>query len=122
MLGSWGTQVHDDLRPEPGESIVVKHRVSPFYGTNLDLLLRKRSVDTLLLAGVSTDLVVLSAAREAHDRDYRVEVLEDATAARSKRTARRGDDPDRPHRGGHHRGEGARRARLTACRPPAWLS
>jgi nicotinamidase-related amidase len=38
----------------------------------------------LLLAGVSTDLVVLSAARDAHDRDYRVDVLEDATAARNK--------------------------------------
>jgi nicotinamidase-related amidase len=86
MLGSWGTQVHDDLRPAPEESIVVKHRVSPFYGTNLDLLLRGQGIDTLLLAGVSTDLVILSAARDAHDRDYRVEVLEDATAARSQRS------------------------------------
>jgi nicotinamidase-related amidase len=84
VLGSWGTQVHDDLAPEPAESVVVKHRVSPFYATNLDLLLRTRNIDTLLLAGVSTDLVVLSAARDAHDRDYHVEVLEDATAARTK--------------------------------------
>lgn len=79
-LGTWGTRVHDDVSPAEGESIVVKHRVSPFYGTQLEMLLRRRQVDTLMLAGVTTDLVVLSTTREGHDRDYRIEVLEDATA------------------------------------------
>lgn len=83
-LGTWGTQVHDSLRPEPGESIVVKRRVSPFHGTHLDMLLRSLRVDTVLLAGVATELVVLSAAREAHDRDYVVRVLDDATATSSQ--------------------------------------
>jgi nicotinamidase-related amidase len=54
--------------------------VSPFHGTNLDLLLRTLEVDTLLLTGVTTDLVVLSTARDGHDRDYEIVVLEDATA------------------------------------------
>lgn len=84
MLGTWGTRVHDDLCPAAGESVVVKRRVSPFYGTHLDLLLRRGNIKTLLLTGVATDLVVLSAARDAHDRDYRVEVLEDATATRNQ--------------------------------------
>lgn len=79
-LSTWATQVHDALKPIDGDQIVVKHRVSPFYGTNLDLLLRNQDIDTLLLTGVTTDLVVLSAARDGHDRDYRVEVLADATA------------------------------------------
>jgi nicotinamidase-related amidase len=78
--GSWGTEVHERLTPEPGEDIVVKQRVSPFYGTNLEFLLRSRKIDTLLLTGVATDLVVLTTAREAHDRDFAVQVLEDATA------------------------------------------
>ncbi|MGW1273007.1 cysteine hydrolase family protein [Streptomyces sp. NPDC002491] len=81
VLGSWATQVHDALAPRPGEPVVVKHRVSPFHGTNLEVLLRTAGVDTLLLAGVSTELVVLAAAQAAHDRDYRVRVLEDATLA-----------------------------------------
>jgi nicotinamidase-related amidase len=85
MLGTWGTQVHDAIKPEPGESVVVKHRVSPFYATSLEMLLRKRNIDTVLLAGVSTDLVVLSTARDAHDRDYRVTVLSDASAAHTQR-------------------------------------
>ena len=78
--GSWGTQVHDRLAPEPGEDIVEKQRISPFHGTNLELLLRARGIDTLLLLGVTTDLVVLMTAREAHDRGFAAEVLEDATA------------------------------------------
>jgi nicotinamidase-related amidase len=79
-LGTWGTQVHASLAPAAGEPVVAKRRLSPFHGTHLDLLLRGQGVDTLLLMGVTTDLVVLSTAREGHDRDYRVEVLEDATA------------------------------------------
>ncbi|KAA2266432.1 cysteine hydrolase [Solihabitans fulvus] len=79
-LGTWGTQVHDAVRPADGEPVVRKSRVSPFHGTELAELLEARGVDTLLLAGVTTDLVVLSTAREGHDRDYRIEVLEDATA------------------------------------------
>ncbi|MEU3524264.1 isochorismatase family cysteine hydrolase [Streptomyces sp. NPDC038707] len=80
LLGTWATRVVDELKPEPGEPVVAKRRVSAFHGTHLDTLLRAREVDTLLLLGVTTDLVVLSTAREAHDRDYRVEVLADATA------------------------------------------
>jgi nicotinamidase-related amidase len=79
-LGGWGTRIHERLVPEPGEDIVTKQRISPFYATNLELLLRARGIDKLLLAGVATDLVVLATAREAHDRDFDVEVLEDATA------------------------------------------
>ncbi|WP_432721113.1 cysteine hydrolase [Jeongeupia wiesaeckerbachi] len=81
VLGSWSTQVHDALAPLPHEAIVAKHRISPFYQTKLELLLRQYNVDTLLLAGVSTEFVILSTALEAHDRDYQVVVLEDATTS-----------------------------------------
>ncbi|MGW6361325.1 cysteine hydrolase family protein [Streptomyces sp. NPDC055092] len=81
LLGSWATQVHDALAPMPGEPVVAKHRISPFHGTNLEVLLRTQGIDTLLLTGVSTELVVLTTAQAAHDRDYRVQVLEDATLA-----------------------------------------
>lgn len=79
-LGSWGSQFHDRVAPVPGEEVIVKRRVSPFYGTSLEQLLRAKDIDQLLLAGVATDLVVLSTAREAHDRGFAVEILEDATA------------------------------------------
>ncbi|MBP2705510.1 cysteine hydrolase [Microbispora sp. RL4-1S] len=85
ILGTWGTQVHDAVKPQDSEVVIAKRRLSPFYGTELDLLLRTQRIDTLLLSGVSTDLVVMSTVREGHDRDYRVRVLEDATAAADER-------------------------------------
>ncbi|MFJ5999590.1 cysteine hydrolase family protein [Streptomyces sp. NPDC092370] len=84
ILGTWGTQVHDSLKPEAGEPVIAKRRVNPFLGTHLELILRSYGVNTLLLTGVTTDLVILSTAREAHDLDFRVEVLEDATATSSQ--------------------------------------
>jgi nicotinamidase-related amidase len=81
LIGDWGTQIHDAVKPGPNEQIVLKRRISPFFGTDLDVLLRTRGVEHLLITGVSTDLVVLATARDAHDRDYRATVLADATAS-----------------------------------------
>jgi nicotinamidase-related amidase len=74
------TAVHDRVAPEPGDIIVRKVRVGAFSTTDLDAQLRERGVDTLILAGISTSGVVLSTVRDASDRDYRVVVLDDATA------------------------------------------
>jgi len=79
-LGSWGTEVHPELAPEAGDFDIVKHRVSPFYGTSLEPILRAHDVKQLFLCGVSTNGVVHSGAREAHDRDYGCTVLEDCCA------------------------------------------
>lgn len=79
-LGTWGTEVHADFAPEDGDPDIVKHRVSPFYGTKLEPLLRARRIRRLILAGVSTNGVVSAAVREGHDRDYECVVLEDCCA------------------------------------------
>jgi len=76
------TAVHDRVAPEADDIIVRKVRVGAFSTTNLDAQLRERGIDTLILAGISTSGVVLSTVRDASDRDYRVLVLEDATADR----------------------------------------
>jgi nicotinamidase-related amidase len=83
-LGSWGTEVYRDLSPEPQDFDIVKHRVSPFYGTRLEPILGAHGIRRLFLTGVSTTYVVEAAAREAHDRDYQVVVLEDCCAALSQ--------------------------------------
>jgi nicotinamidase-related amidase len=79
-LGTWGTEVHPDVAPEAGDFDIVKHRVSPFYGTSLEPILRAHDVKQLYLTGVSTNGVVHSGAREAHDRDYACTVIEDCCA------------------------------------------
>ncbi|MDE2596497.1 MAG: cysteine hydrolase [Sphingomonadales bacterium] len=79
-LGTWGTEVHPALAPQQGDFDVVKHRVSPFYATSLEAILRANGIERLVLCGVSTNGVVHSGAREAHDRDYDVVILEDCCA------------------------------------------
>lgn len=80
QLGTWGTEVHGALKPQAGDFDIVKHRVSPFYGTSLDPILRANAVERLVLCGVSTNGVVHSGARDGHDRDYEVVILEDCCA------------------------------------------
>jgi nicotinamidase-related amidase len=76
------TQIHADLAPEDGDIVVRKVRVGPFGSTDLHEQLQARGIDTLVLAGISTSGVVLSAVRDAHDRDYRLIVLADLCADR----------------------------------------
>ncbi len=83
-LGTWATEIHDFVKATDSDFVVTKHRVSAFYATSLEAILRNLKIDTLLLGGVATDLVVQTTAREAHDRDYKVVVLEDLCAAGSK--------------------------------------
>ncbi|KPW41340.1 Uncharacterized protein ALO59_03277 [Pseudomonas amygdali pv. mellea] len=80
-LKTWSTQVHDELCPREDEIIVAKSRVSPFYQTNLELLLRTQGIEELILTGVSTEHVILATTLDGHDRDFNVTVLEDACAA-----------------------------------------
>lgn len=76
-----GTDFHPDLHADLANLIVVKPRVSPFYGTRLEAALRANRIERVVLAGVSTTWAVQGAARDAHDRDYEVWVLEEACAA-----------------------------------------
>ena len=81
QLGTWGTEFHPDLNIEKEDLVVIKHRVSAFYATGLETILRANKIESLILCGVSTDLVVQTTARDAHDRDYEVTVIKDACAA-----------------------------------------
>jgi nicotinamidase-related amidase len=85
-LGTWGTELHDRIKSaaRPGDFDVVKHRVSPFYGTNLEPVLRAHRIERIFMSGVSTNYVVQACAREAHDRDYEVVILEDCCCALSQ--------------------------------------
>lgn len=72
--------IHPSLGPEPGDIVVTKHRVSAFAGTDLEMILRAKQVDTIVLFGISTSGVVLSTLLDAGDADYRVVVIADCCA------------------------------------------
>ncbi len=77
---SWGTDILTDLHKEKEDYMITKTRISPFYGTALESYLRTHHMEHVYFSGVATDLVVQSAARDAHDRDFEVYVLADCCA------------------------------------------
>lgn len=68
---------------QPGDILVTKRNWGAFYGTDLDVQLRRRGVQTIVLGGIATNMGVESTARQAHEANYAVVVVEDACAGRS---------------------------------------
>ena len=79
FLGSSGA-IHPALGPEPDDILVTKHRVSAFAGTDLEMLLRAKEIETIVLFGIATSGVVLSTLLQAGDADYRIVVIADCCA------------------------------------------
>jgi nicotinamidase-related amidase len=77
-ISDTSTQIHSSVAPLPNEPVVTKLRVSAFAGSDLEVILRSRGIDKLILTGIATSGVVLSTLREAADKDYRIVVLSDA--------------------------------------------
>lgn len=71
-------QIHPEVAPEPGDTLVTKRRVSAFAGSDLDLVLRAGGIEHLVLTGIATSGVVLSTLRQAADLDFGLTVLADA--------------------------------------------
>ena len=77
-----------ELVPELGSDahdlIITKHNWGAFYGTELDLQLRRRHIRTLVLGGIATNMGVESTARDAYERAYELVFVEDACATFSE--------------------------------------
>jgi nicotinamidase-related amidase len=72
--------IHPALGPHADDIIITKHRVSAFAGTDLEMILRAKEIDTLVLFGIATSGVVLSTLLHASDTDYRLIVIKDCCA------------------------------------------
>jgi nicotinamidase-related amidase len=80
MAPDW-SEIVPELGPKAGDLVVQKRQWGAFYGTELDLLLRRRGVRTIVLGGISTNFGVESTARDAWERGYELVFAEDAMAA-----------------------------------------
>jgi nicotinamidase-related amidase len=72
------SQLVPELSPKPGDLLITKRQPNAFYGTELDLQLRRRQVTGIVLTGVATSSGVDSTARAAHERAYNLTFASDA--------------------------------------------
>jgi nicotinamidase-related amidase len=72
-----------EMAPQPGDHVIMKRQWGAFYGTDLDLQLRRRGITTIVLCGIATCYGVESTARDAYERGYEQVFVEDAMASRS---------------------------------------
>jgi ureidoacrylate peracid hydrolase len=83
--GGWGARVIEDLDPRADDVYVVKRRYSGFFNTDLDLTLKDLGVDSIIVAGVVTNICVRSTVHDAFFLGYQVVVPEDCVAATGPR-------------------------------------
>ncbi|HXJ17740.1 MAG TPA: isochorismatase family cysteine hydrolase [Candidatus Polarisedimenticolia bacterium] len=78
--GSESAALHKGLIVDPHDILLEKPRFGAFHGTDLELILRKRGIDTVIISGVATNVCCETTAREAAVRDFHVFFLSDGTA------------------------------------------
>lgn len=79
--GTWEAAIIDELAPTDEDYLIPKYRWSAFYQTYLDLALRTRKIDTIIISGGSTDVGVAATAFAGRDMDYNLVFASDACSS-----------------------------------------
>lgn len=84
VVGTWGSQIIEELKPEGDEYVVPKRRHSAFAHTDLELYLREENIDTVVVTGTWTNVCVRSTATDALARAFKVITLSDGVHSKTQ--------------------------------------
>lgn len=84
--GDPSTDIDPAVAPTDNEVVITKRRVSAFFGTELDMILRCYNTERIAVAGIATSGAVLSTVRQATDLDYKITILSDLCKDRDEET------------------------------------
>jgi nicotinamidase/pyrazinamidase len=80
------TEIIKDIDFDRKKDILIeKYKISPFYKTKLESILKKQKADHLIITGILTNLCVRSIVSDAYDRNYKITVITDTCVAFSKK-------------------------------------
>lgn len=77
-LNAFGSKIHEEIVPIPGERVLIKHRPNSFYQTGLDEVLKEEKITNLIVCGMMSHMCVDTTVRAAKDLGYEITVVEDA--------------------------------------------
>ncbi len=90
MKDTEGAEIVDELEPEAGDMVFEKRAFDAFQNPDLDVELKKRGIEELIMTGVATNICVQNTAADASFKGYRITVVEDCTAAPTEEEHRQG--------------------------------
>ncbi|MDP2719825.1 MAG: isochorismatase family cysteine hydrolase [Dehalococcoidia bacterium] len=77
-----GVNIYHEIAPKQGDIVIEKRRYSAFFGTDLEMILKNRNIDTIIICGASTNIGCETTARDAANRDYKVIYPSDGSLTR----------------------------------------
>jgi nicotinamidase-related amidase len=84
LAGSWGAEHIEELRPLAGETVLTKYTYGAFIGTNLDTVLRRRRIETLMVAGTDLNICAGDTLHQAFALGYHIVAVSDCLACFSR--------------------------------------
>lgn len=83
MLGTWGAEIIERLKPMENEIVIYNHSSNAFDYNELDIILRNKNITDLVLSGIATNWVIEGTARDGSSKGYFIHVLKDCCESHS---------------------------------------